>query len=71
MKVDFNGKQVEAKEMDVLSAEEHWNTYRLEDGTTLVLKSVLISVHRLEGEKNPDGSQVYRIQTSPPIIRVK
>lgn len=70
MKVNFQGEMVEATEVEVLTSNEHWNEYQLADGRILMFKEVLVSVHKIEGKTNPDGSQAYQFQTHK-VVRVK
>ena len=70
MKVIFQGKEVEATEVDVLAKDEHFNTYQLSDGHVLMFEEVLTGVQRLEGITNPDGMPAYQFQ-SQKVIRVK
>lgn len=49
---------IEGEDMDFEEVEEHWNVYKLKDGTTLKVKLVLIGVKRLK-KYNPDGSPIY------------
>jgi len=49
-------------DLDFVGEEEHWNTYRLSDGTTLKVKIVLRGVKRLKGHE-PDGSPIYMINS--------
>ena len=46
--------------MEVLTSSEHWNEYQLVDGKVLMFKEVLVSVFRIEGETNPDGTPAYQ-----------
>lgn len=57
----------EATDMDFSEEEEHWNVYKLSDGTTLKVRLVLRGVKRLN-RYNPDGSPLYVIQ-SQNIVR--
>ena len=70
MKLTYQGREVEATEIEVLTAEEHWNEYQLGDGKVLMFKEILVSVSKIEGETNPNGTQVYQIQTHK-VVRVK
>jgi hypothetical protein len=70
MKIKYQNKEVDATEVEVLTSDEHWNTFQLADGKVLMYKEVLVSVLRLEGEFNPDGSQVYQFQTHK-VVRIK
>ncbi len=70
MKVVFQGKEVEAIEVEVLTKDEHFNTYQLSDGNVLMFEAVLIGVQKLEGVTNPDGTPVYQFQVTN-VPRVK
>ena len=70
MKIKYQDREVEATEVEVLTAEEHWNSYQLVDGKVLMFKEVLVSVFRIEGETNPDGTTVYQFRTHK-VVRVK
>lgn len=70
MKINFQGEMVEATEVDVLTSNERWNEYQLADGKVLMFKEVLVSVLRVEGKTNPDGTQAYQFQTAK-VVRVK
>jgi hypothetical protein len=58
---------LDAINLDFDEEEEHWNSYTLEDGTTLKVKLVLRGVKRLQ-RFNPDGTPMYLIQ-SQNIVR--
>ena len=57
----------EAADLDFTEEEEHWNAYRLSDGTLLKVRLILRGVKRLK-RYNPDGSPMYLIQ-SQNIVR--
>jgi hypothetical protein len=50
-------------EVDVLDAKERWNEYRLSDGTTMRVKSVVIAVFR-DGQQTADGEPVYSMKST-------
>jgi hypothetical protein len=52
----------EGEEIDFEEKEEHWNVYKLKDGTTLKVKLILIGVRRLK-KHNPDGTPIYVINS--------
>ncbi len=58
----------EAEDVDFEQEREHWNAYKLKDGTTLMVKLVLVGVKRLK-KWNPDGTPVYMIN-SQNVMRV-
>lgn len=53
---------VEGEDVDFAEEEEHWNIYKLKDGTTLKVKLILIGVRRLK-KYNPDGAPLYMINS--------
>jgi len=56
----YEGKQVLGQQIDVESSSESWNTYKLEDGTVLKMKVVLLDVVRLDNEYDKAGNPVYQ-----------
>ena len=57
-----------AEEVDFEQEKEHWNSYKLKDGSTLMVKLVLVGVKRLQ-RWNPDGTPVYMINAQN-VVRV-
>jgi hypothetical protein len=56
----FQNRTVQAQEVEFeVRSPEVWNTYVLEDGTTLKVKLVMLNVIRLD-EYAPDGTPVYQ-----------
>ncbi len=49
-------------DLDFEEMEEHWNTYKLSDGTTIKVKFVLRGVKRLK-RYEPDGTPIYVINS--------
>ena len=70
MKIKYQGRDIDTTEIEVLTSDEQWSTFQLSDGKVLMYKEVLVSILRLEGELNPDGSQVYQLQTHK-VVRIK
>lgn len=60
-KINFQGQEVSAEEIEFHPEKEVWNEYILEDGTKLKMKSVVSNVYRLEMYKPPDGEPIYYI----------
>jgi len=52
----------EAEDIDFEEVKEHWNTYKLKDGTMLMLKLVLVGVKRLK-KWAPDGNPIYAVHS--------
>jgi hypothetical protein len=57
----------EGEDVDFEEKEEHWNIYKLKDGTTLKIKLILVGIKKLK-KHNPDGTPVYMIN-SQSIVR--
>lgn len=53
----------EAEDLDFTEQKETWNSYKLDDGTTLKVKLVLQGVKRLR-KWNPDGMPIYLINST-------
>ncbi len=68
--MNYQGRQIEVTEVEVVTANEPWSEYRLNDGKILSVKNVLISVYRADNEKNPDGESLY-ITKNHNIVKVK
>lgn len=67
MKVNVNGKEVDAKLVDFATVGEPWCEYQLADGKRARLKVVLTKVMETE-EKLPDGSTVYSFNCQPIFV---
>ncbi len=62
---DIQGASLQdATEVEVVDAKERWSEYRLADGTTMRIKSVVIAVFREEGQQTPDGEPVYNMKST-------
>jgi hypothetical protein len=59
----------EGEEVDFENEKEHWNVYKLSDGSTLKVKLVLVNVVRSQDQYDPLGNPIYGI-TSQNIIKV-
>jgi hypothetical protein len=51
-------------EVEVIDAKERWSEYRLADGTTLRIKSVVIAVFREDGHQTADGEPIYNMKST-------
>ena len=77
-KIDLGGQLRDAVEVHVNQSTELWNTYLLDDGTTLKFKSIMVEVLRIEGMYDPDGNPLYATKTqtlavadAPPHLKKK
>jgi hypothetical protein len=66
--VDWNGRQVEGEEVDweVVRGED-WNIYRLSDGSTIKVKTIVGKIIRLD-ERLPDGEPVYVVKSQNLVV---
>lgn len=62
-----DGRQVQATEIEVETANERWSEYRLQDGTVFRAKINLLTVVRVDGEYDPQGMPIYQINAAPAI----
>lgn len=70
MQINYQGKQIDVTEVEVITANEPWSEYRLSDGKVLCFKSVLISVFKSVTEKTPEGEFLYMTKNQN-IVKVK
>jgi hypothetical protein len=62
IKTTIDGKPVDAADVPVIQSDEHWNEYKLEDGTTLRVKFAVGSIIRLIGQLDPEGNPIYSVK---------
>jgi len=70
MLINYQGRQIEATEMEVVTSQEPWREYRLTDGKVICIKDVLISVFKSVSEVGSDGQPFY-VTNSQAIIKVR
>lgn len=63
-KVNFEGEEVDATEIDFQTRREDWNEYQLFDGSVIKLKAVVTEIQRIEGRYDKEGNPVYRVRSS-------
>ena len=66
-KIKVFGKDVDVVEVPFEPIVEHFNEYKLEDGSVIKVKAVAVSVMRVDDQFMPDGSPVYIVLTSPAV----
>lgn len=62
-RIVHEGREVDATMLDFSVIEDGVARYRLEDGTVLRVKPVVVNVLRLEGEKTELGEPVFLVQS--------
>jgi hypothetical protein len=60
---NVGGQQVWGEEVSFETEREAFNTYILEDGTTIKFKAVVLKFIRLE-QFDPEGNPVYMVQAT-------
>lgn len=69
-KINFQGQEVDATEVDFQIRKEDWSEYQLMDGTVIKMKLVISEIFRIEGQWDNEGNPVYRIKsTNVPVVR--
>ena len=72
VKIEFEGRQVEADDLEFKADKEDWNSYTAEDGAVIKLKHVTAKIYRLVDRTKEDGSPMYVVcgtallTTTPP-----
>lgn len=62
-KVNFQGREVDALEMD-FDSKEVWNEYKLSDGTVIRMKPVATNIIKILNEYDASGKPIYIVQSS-------
>jgi hypothetical protein len=60
---------VDGVEVAVDSSSEKWSEYKLEDGTKIRIKPVIIEVIRVTDQYDPEGNPLY-VTKSQPIVNI-
>jgi hypothetical protein len=61
----------------IVTPQDNWSEFALDDGNTLRIKPVLVDVQRLKGQSTPDGKPAYVLQlgwlvaTDVPVTKKK
>lgn len=71
MKVNYNGKEVEAKPIDFIERKESWNEYQLTDGKIIKIKLVVTRVLKLDTEVDKEGNPIYVINSTNVVAQIE
>ena len=63
-KINFQGREVDATEVEFQTRKEDWNEYQLMDGTVIKMKLVVSGIFRIDGLYDAEGNPVYQIKSS-------
>ena len=61
--MDYQGRKVIGQKVNFDIDKENWNSYSLEDGTTIRMRSVVAQIIRLE-EYNNEGEPIYLVTST-------
>ncbi len=77
-KINFQGREVDATEVEFQTRKEDWNEYQLMDGTVIKMKLVVSQIFRIDGRYDNEGNPTYQIKstnvaavTSPDTLKRK
>ncbi len=59
-----DGDVVEAVEVEVLESTERWTDIVLADGTSIRVKPVVLTVLRIDGQYDQEGSPIYQVRVN-------
>jgi hypothetical protein len=59
-----DGKLVDGVEVPVLESTERWSEVKLEDGSVLRVKPVILSAVRIPGQYDPEGNPMYALKAN-------
>lgn len=60
----------EAAEVQVEESTERWSEFQLQDGTVIRAKATILSAARIDGQYDPLGNPMYRVNVAPVITVV-
>lgn len=64
MVISMGGKDVTVEAMKFDAEREDWNIYKVEDGSTIKMKTVVTEIFRAEGEWTPEGDPLYHVKSA-------
>ena len=63
-RINFQGQEVDATEVEFQTRREDWNEYQLMDGSEIKMKLVVSGVFRIGGLYDDEGNPVYQIKST-------
>ena len=63
-KINFQGREVDATEVDFQIRREDWNEYQLMDGSEMKMKLVVSTIFRIDSIYDDEGNPVYQIKST-------
>ena len=53
-----------AEDVDIVEEKDHWNTYKLKDGSLIKMKLIVRGVKRLTTKWQHDGNPIYLVNST-------
>ena len=66
--IEYEGKPVEADEIDIVSESTPWHVFKLEDGTEVRVKTLLSKIVRVRNKFHDDGRPIYFLNVGPAML---
>ena len=63
-RINFQGQEVDAAEVQFQTRKEDWNEYQLMDGSVIKMKTVVGEVFRIEDKYDNEGNPVYQVKSN-------
>ncbi len=63
-KINFQGREVDATEIEFQTRKEDWNEYQLMDGSEIKMKLVVSVIFRIDGLYDDEGNPIYQIKST-------
>lgn len=77
-KINFQGRELDAVDVDFQIRKEDWNEYQAMDGSIIKMKLVVSGILRVQGEYDAEGNPVYVVRSqnlmvvkAPDVLRKK
>lgn len=67
-KIKFQGKEIEGEEVEFTTERDEWGIFKLSDGTTLKVKTIINKVIRTENYNEESGDPIYIVNNTPFIF---
>lgn len=69
-KINFQGREVDATDVEFQTRKEDWNEYQLMDGSVIKMKLVVSTIFRVDGIYDNEGNPAYYIKsTTVPFVK--
>lgn len=63
VKINFRGEDIDGEQLDFKIDSEDWNTYKMEDGSIIKVKTVVSKITRLN-KYNEFGEPIYLVNST-------